>query len=303
MEKKAMKFSEDFYRKVFDQLFEGVLIVDLQQRITYWNTGAETISGFSSQEVLGQHWEEVLKPTVEESYLGKEKSLLDSVMMQGCKWEVDLFLRHKEGYHVPVRLRVLPYKENQAESIGAVVIFRDNTVFLTARHPTSERQQITDLDPLTNLGNRRFSEVSLGAAVQTYEQWAEPFGVLLIDVDDFKFVNDTYGHDIGDQMLKVVADTLKYSVRTSDYVGRWGGEEFLVVLYEVSGTQIKTIAEKLRRLVEHNSLITEKGEIGVTISIGGTLAQPGDTLRSILARADQALSQSKQAGKNRSTII
>jgi diguanylate cyclase (GGDEF)-like protein len=127
--------------------------------------------------------------------------------------------------------------------------------------------------------------------------------VILIDVDDLKLVNDTYGKLVGDQMLKLVAETLQYSVRTSDYVGRWGGEEFLLILYDVNEPQMKAIAEKLRRLVEHNSLITEKGEIGVTISIGGTLTRPDDTVTSLLERAAAALQESKSEGKNRSTII
>ena len=299
-----MKPAEEFYRQVLDQLFDGVVFLDLERRITYWNRGAEKISGYSSQEVLGRHCEEVFNPADEEGNpFGQNHCPAHVAIREEAQSEIDLYLFHKEGYRVPVRVRAVPLRDDLGKVIGAVEIFRDHSVFVAARHRTRELQRLTDLDALTHLGNRRFSEVNLGAALQTRRPEAEPFGVILIDVDDFKLVNDTYGKPVGDQMLKLVAETLQYSVRTSDYVGRWGGEEFLLILYDVNEPQIKAIAEKLRRLVDHNSLITEKGEIGVTISIGGTLTRPDDTLTSLLERAETALQQSKSEGKNRSTII
>jgi diguanylate cyclase (GGDEF)-like protein len=135
-----------------------------------------------------------------------------------------------------------------------------------------------------------------------FEQAGESFGVLFVDIDHFKNVNDSHGHLVGDQMLKIVADTMRYSLRASDFIGRWGGEEFLVILYEVAEKQFFAIAEKLRSLVEQNSLITDKGEVVVTISIGGIMVQPGDTMKTILQRADENLYESKNAGKNRVTI-
>ncbi len=299
-----MKPSDEIYRHVLDQLFDGVVFVDLERRITYWNKGAEKISGYSSQEVLGRHCEEVFNPADEEgNRLGENRCPALVAMKDEAQSEIDLYLSHKEGYRVPVRVRAVTLRNDLGKVIGAVEIFRDHSVFVAARHRTRELQRLTDLDALTHLGNRRFSEVNLSAALQTRLHEAEPFGVILIDVDDFKLVNDTFGKPVGDQMLKLVAETLQYSVRTSDYVGRWGGEEFLLVLYDVNEPQLKAIAEKLRRLVQHNSLITEKGEFGVTISVGGTLTHRDDTLTSLLERAEAALQQSKNEGKNRSTII
>lgn len=299
-----MSHSEEFYRNVLDNLFDGVYFVDLEQRITYWNKAAESISGFSSQEVLGRYCsEQVLSHTDEEGNLLCEKHcFLAAVMNEEMPREIEVYIQHKEGYRVPVRVRAQPLRNDKGEIIGAVQVFSDNSVFVATRHRMRELQQIADRDALTHLGNRRFSEVSLVAALHTYHQLAEPFGVLLIDVDNFKHVNDTYGNLLGDQMLKLVAETLQYSVRASDYVGRWGGEEFLVILYDVNEPQVEAIAEKLRRLVEKNSLITEKGEIGVTVSVGGTLVRRDDTVKSLLERANQYLYQSKREGKNQSTI-
>lgn len=301
---KAMSRSEEFYRTVLDNLFDGVYFVDLEQRITYWNKGAEQISGFSSQEVIGRRCSEQILIHVDEAgkNLCESGCPLAAVMKDGIPRELEVYLYHKDGYHVPVRVRAQPVWNDQGEISGAVEVFCDHSLFLANRNRSRETQRLVDQDELTQVGNRRFSEVKLGAALHTYHQFADPFGILLIDVDNFKRVNERYGHATGDQMLKLVAETLQYSVRTSDYVGRWGGEEFLVILYDVNEPQIQTIAEKLRRLVEHNSLVTEEGEIGVTVSIGGTLVRSGDAVKSIVERADENLQHSKRAGKNRSTI-
>ncbi len=299
-----MSHAQEFYRTILENLFDGVYFVDTERRITYWNKAAEQISGFSSQEVVGRSCFNQLLNHVDDHgrFLCKSGCPLAAVIEDGAPREIEVYLHHKEGYRVPVRIRTQPIRDEKGQIIGAVEVFSDNSIFVAARHRMRELQRAADQDALTNIGNRRFSEVNLVAALQAYHQASDPFGVLLVDVDDFKQVNDTYGHLVGDQMLKLVAETLQYSVRASDYVGRWGGEEFIVILYDVSLHHIETIAEKLRRLVEKNSLITEKGEIGVTVSIGGTLVCSGDTFKSIYQRADENLYQSKREGKNRITI-
>lgn len=299
-----MSHTEEFYGNVLDNLFDGVYFVDRDRRITYWNKGAEKISGFSSQEVIGRRCSTQILNHVDEegNNLCENDCHLATVMTDGKPLEIEVYIHHKEGYRVPVRIRAQPLRDDQGAIIGAIEVFNDNSVILATQRRMREIQRLADLDILTNVGNRRFSEVNLVAALHAHHQLGSLFGVLLIDVDNFKLVNDTYGHLVGDQMLKLVTETLQYSVRASDYVGRWDGEEFLVILYDVYEHQIQAIAEKLRRLVEQNSLITEKGEIGVTISIGGTLASKDDTVKSILERADAALHQSKREGKNRSTL-
>ncbi|GAB4482231.1 MAG: GGDEF domain-containing protein [Anaerolineales bacterium] len=295
---------DDFYRRVLDNIFDGVYFVDVERRITYWNKGAEQISGYSPQEVIGRHcYEQILRHTNEEGIsLCKTGCSLAAAIQDGKPREIEVYLHHKDGYRLPVRVRAQPVYDDQGMIIGAVEIFNDNSLFVATRHRLQEYQHAAHRDSLTNLGNRRFSEINLVTAFQSFRQVGERFGVLLIDIDDFKQINDTYGHLVGDDILKLVADTLRYGVRSSDYVGRWGGEEFLVILYDIPEHQMFAIAEKLRHLMEHNTLVTEKGEIGVTIAIGGTSVCADDTLKSILLRADENLYQSKREGKNRSTI-
>lgn len=295
---------DDLYKSVLDNLFDGVYLVDAERRIIYRNKGAEQISGFGAQEVLGKRCSEQLLMHTDEqgNILCKTGCPLAKVIQDGQPREVEIYLHHKEGHHIPVKVRAKPLYDNHGKIIGALEVFNDNTIFVASRYRIHELQRLADRDPLTGAGNRRLSEVTLSAALKMFEQAGEKFGILFIDIDHFKAVNDTYGHLVGDQMLKLVADTMRYSVRSSDFIGRWGGEEFLVILYEIAERQFFTIADKLRSLVAQNSLLTDKGEVLVTISIGGTMARSGDTVKSILQRADENLYQSKHEGKNRVTI-
>jgi diguanylate cyclase (GGDEF)-like protein len=124
---------------------------------------------------------------------------------------------------------------------------------------------------------------------------------LFIDIDNFKTFNDKYGHIIGDKVLHVVANTLRHNLRDTDTAGRWGGEEFLVIAFNVEEGELNTLAEKLRLLVKQ-TIIPAKGKIpSITISVGATLVQPNDTLESLINRADKLMYKSKAGGKNRVT--
>ena len=123
-----------------------------------------------------------------------------------------------------------------------------------------------------------------------------------MDIDHFKRVNDSYGHETGDTVLKMVAQTMAHNIRSFDVIGRWGGEEFLIILANITKNQLQTVAEKLRILVEHSTLNIGDAKISVTISIGATMAQKKDTVESIVKRADLLMYKSKGKGRNTVTI-
>jgi diguanylate cyclase (GGDEF)-like protein len=127
--------------------------------------------------------------------------------------------------------------------------------------------------------------------------------VLFADIDHFKRVNDLRGHDVGDAALRMVAETLRHNMRRSDVVGRWGGEEFVAILYSVADeAALRAVAEKLRTLTAHSRLDLDTGGLAVTISIGATLVRPGDTSASVVQRADELMYASKQAGRDKVTV-
>jgi diguanylate cyclase (GGDEF)-like protein len=122
-----------------------------------------------------------------------------------------------------------------------------------------------------------------------------------MDVDHFKRVNDSYGHETGDKVLQMIAGTLLHNLRVSDVASRWGGEEFLTVVPHVERDEIGIIGKKVLSLIEHSSLDTPNGPLRVTVSIGAALARQDESLESLLSRADHLMYRSKRRGRNTMT--
>jgi len=177
------------------------------------------------------------------------------------------------------------------------------------------RQEITNLqqnleairvetltDPLTTLGNRKYFDRAIAAAVQSASACGEPLSLLMLDIDHFKSFNDNYGHLTGDQVLRLVAMSLKQTIKGQDLTARYGGEEFAVVLPSTALRQALTVADHIRRAVMSKELKKKStGEIlgRVTISIGVSMLQPGDSQDTLIERADACLYAAKRSGRNR----
>jgi diguanylate cyclase (GGDEF)-like protein len=158
------------------------------------------------------------------------------------------------------------------------------------------------LDSLTELPNRRGFDLLAAQAMHEARREPKPLTALLLDLDHFKALNDTYGHLAGDQVLIGFARDLESCLRHSDIVCRWGGEEFIVLLKDTDGKTGLMIAEKIRQHVEQQRYAYNSKALHVTVSIGLTTQQPDDTLHSLLSRADHAMYRAKQTGRNRTCV-
>jgi diguanylate cyclase len=167
-----------------------------------------------------------------------------------------------------------------------------------------QRQQIESLktevrsDGLTQLGNRPAFDEKLAEMIRLYQRYNDPFSLLMVDVDNFKEINDTHGHQAGDRILKGVAFKLKSCVRDSDFIARYGGDEFALILIKASVTAAADVGRKLCRTLQESRFLLDGKDFFVTLSIGVAEAVPGDTSESLLARADAALYRVKQEGRN-----
>lgn len=159
--------------------------------------------------------------------------------------------------------------------------------------------ELSNTDKLTGIPNRRYLQERLADQVELYKSKGIPFSVLMLDIDHFKAVNDTYGHQVGDDVLMQLAGILKDQTRLGDCAARFGGEEFTVILSDAHAATAITYAQKLNRAVETAEW---KGISGLTISIGVAEFQGQDDERTIIEKADQALYTSKHNGRNRSTL-
>jgi diguanylate cyclase (GGDEF)-like protein len=157
-------------------------------------------------------------------------------------------------------------------------------------------------DSLTGLPNRRAMEKQLSFHVARVKRGGKPFSVLLCDVDRFKLVNDNYGHEAGDQLLRAFAEILQASVRTGDMVSRWGGEEFLILLAETDAEGGQAAAENLRLSFAQRTLKVNGAEISRTISIGVTACIDCQDEDEVVREADEALYEAKRLGRNRVVV-
>ncbi|HEX7081246.1 MAG TPA: sensor domain-containing diguanylate cyclase [Gammaproteobacteria bacterium] len=170
---------------------------------------------------------------------------------------------------------------------------------LTAKLSVARREAM--IDPLTRLWNRRGATMLLESAVQRADRHAAPLGLALLDLDNFKQVNDTFGHHIGDEVLRRIGARLVASVRSEDLICRMGGDEFLLLVADADAETAATVAERVRRAINETPVPTRDRAIAMTASVGFTVREPRDeaSVEALLERADDALLQAKGGGRNR----
>ena len=298
-----MKKNETFYEGILDNLYDGIYFVDRDRKITYWNKAAERITGFLRSEALGTHcYDHILNHINDEGdHLCHHDCPLAQCMETGEPMQAELYLHHKEGYRLPVSIRVTPILDKDGSVIGAAELFSDNSAKAMMLQRMEELETMALIDPLTRMANRRYIEMHLRNRLEEMHRYGWTFCVLFVDIDDFKRVNDTYGHDAGDKVLKIVGRTLSGNARPFDIFGRWGGEEFVAIVENVSYKTLPMIANRFRLLVENSYLSVGDRKIRVSVSVGATVARLEDTVETLLRRADRLMYQSKKAGKNRLT--
>lgn len=292
--------AESSCHDVLDHLYDAVYIVDQQRRIVFWNKSAVNLTGYPSDEVLGCRCSDSILVHVDNAghSLCKDSCPLLATIEDGLPREARIFLHHKSGHRVPVRVRVAPMNDQIGHIIGAAEIFNHDSAYFGLAYEIEDLQRIALSDKLTGIGNRRFAEMSLLDHLSQPDRYGIAFGVLFIDIDNFKFVNDTYGHDIGDDVLKMTTSTMANSLRPSDVLCRWGGDEFLAIVSHVTPENLMSVGDKLKAMVEQSMLVMGPITVKVTISAGAAIALKSDTAETLMARADDLLYQSKQAGRN-----
>ena len=291
------------YDLLLDSMFEGVYFVDNNRKITFWNKSAERITGFSYDEVLGKYCYENILQHVDD--FGNKLCFggcpLHKTLGSGVINESIVFLHHKSGHRVQIAIKTVPLYHNDLIA-GAAEIFQEFSKENVSKETLEKYKNLALMDQLTNLPNRRFTERHIQQKFKEYHDFNFPFAIVFIDVDHFKFVNDTYGHDVGDDVLKMLSKTYVNAVRNNDFIGRWGGEEFLAIFTNCNEKTLLELSERIRVLVENSTMLANDTELKVTISIGATIVKPEDNYESIIKRADNLMYQSKENGRNRCTL-
>lgn len=295
--------AESFQAKILDSLYDGVYFVDRNRRITYWNQAAERVTGYSSQEAVGSFCFDNLLSHVDGMgcQLCTSRCPLVAAIEQDRLLEDDVYLRHKEGHRLPVSVRVAPIKDDEGRIVGAVEVFSDASRLRATERRVGELESIAFLDPLTSLPNRRYMTLRVQQALEEAKQFGRHFALLFVDIDRFKVINDTWGHSIGDTVLNVVATTLSHNLRSPDIAGRWGGDEFLAVVSDITVNNLLELCERCRHLIARCAVGAKDERVRITVSIGATMLRPGETADDAINRADQLMYRSKST-RNQTTV-
>ena len=293
----------DSFIEILDGLGEAVYLVDRRRTIRFWNRACEQVTGYAASEVVGRHcFDNILRHIDEEgNRLCFGLCPLAHTMADGEPRQKRVFLHHKLGHRLAVRVEARAIRDRDGRVIGAIETFSDDSTLAATKERVAELEHLAMVDELTDVPNRRFLDLTLSSRLAELRRHGAPFVVAFCDIDHFKDFNDEHGHDVGDQVLRMVAKTLAGDMRGSDTVVRFGGEEFVLLLQHAGHDTPSTACERLRQLVAACSLDISGSSLSVTISVGATFAGADDSPDSVLRRADQLLYHSKHEGRNRVT--
>ena len=277
---------------------EAHMVCDANWTILRVNPAFTHITGYSTQDAVGKMPQKLLSSgrTPDSLYVA-----MDEALLRHSRWEGEVWDRRKNGEIFPAWLQVTAVRDEDRHVTHFVVSMND----ITARKAAEEQiRNLAFYDPLTNLPNRRLLMDRLDVALATCARHPRMGALLFVDLDNFKTLNDTMGHDIGDMLLQQVGERLKSCVREGDTVARLGGDEFVLMLEDLANdpieaaTQVEAVGEKILQSLGRSYVLRGHSHRS-TPSIGVTLF--GDKVESIeepLKRADMAMYQSKAAGRN-----
>lgn len=267
---------------------QATLITDAEMRIEKVNRAFTEITGYQADDVIGRT-PKLFKSGRHEATFYAE--LWDTLLATG-HWQGEIWNRDKHGDIYPIWQSITAVRDEEGNIRNFVSVFHNIT---ERKRIEYELERQASLDHLTGIPNRRAFDVAMQQAIQQASQQDSAFSLIIFDIDRFKSINDTHGHDTGDAIIKQLTDTVKACLRNSDIVSRWGGEEFTILLQHTPLDGAATFAQRIRRAVEQ----TDFQGLPVTISIGITQFHQGDSAKCLIARADEALYQAKRSGRNR----
>lgn len=288
-----------FENKLIEHMQDGVIFVDRQRKISQWNTGVERLTGVSASAALGQQ----LLPSLLEMSDKKGKTIPDAacpvekVLESGMQSMGRYSILGRSGRHIEVDVQIAPVQSGSGTTVGATLLFHDASSEASLEEKCQTLHVEMTKDPMTQVANRAEFDRMLEIFIDAHQQTALPCSLIMCDIDHFKNINDTYGHQAGDEAIISFASLLKSLCRAGDLVARYGGEEFAVLCADCNNAAAYQRAEQMRRQLAELPH-SELGNKNITASFGVTELQAGDIPETMLRRADRGLLQAKEQGRN-----
>ncbi|MDD5118012.1 MAG: diguanylate cyclase [Sulfuricurvum sp.] len=253
--------------------------------ITSISTAFANISGFSKEEMIGEKMNLIRHPNTPKTVFQD----LWNTILKGNQWEGEIQNRAKNGEAYWLEQRIVPIKDENGSITSFMSVGTDHTA-------KKELEALAMVDKLTHLYNRRKMDECLYIEVEKSKRYNKALSLIMIDIDYFKKVNDTYGHQTGDAVLQEVAELISNNTRKIDCCARYGGEEFLIMCPETSKEGAMTLAEQIRHTIENYTFDTVKH---LTISLGVSTYDNNDEMMTLIKKCDEALYTAKHQGRNR----
>jgi diguanylate cyclase (GGDEF)-like protein/PAS domain S-box-containing protein len=292
-----LRHSEERYRLLAENAWEVIWTMALDTSITYVSSAVERVRGITPEEAMHQKLEQIHPPESAARVAAYYQDLFEAI---AAGTEPPIFRGEQEYYRrdgsiMTGELQVIPHVDAEGKVVEILGVTRDIS---ERKMLEAELTRLAVTDPLTGLWNRRQTTNLLSGDLDQAQRHGEALTLLMLDVDRFKSINDTHGHQAGDRVLVEVANRLRDQIRSTDVVGRWGGEEFVILLRYCGLRDAVAAAEKLRQRIAE---IPFENLFSVSVSIGAAELHGDDDLQSWLARADAALYEAKRTGRN--TIV
>jgi diguanylate cyclase (GGDEF)-like protein len=289
-----------FQSKLLDNMYDAVVFIDAAQQVTLWNHGAERLTGISGGSICQRQWHpELLKMSDEKGQsISQADCPVNCALRSGVQSLRRLTIWGRTGRSIAVDTHAIPVTGEDGTMLGVILLFHDASSETSLEQRCQSLHEKSTRDPLTKVANRAEFDRVHALFVAAHQQQQVPCSLIICDLDRFKEVNDTYGHQAGDEVIRCLAGLLKSSCRPGDLVARYGGEEFVVLCADCDNAAATRRAEQIRAKLARIPQ-PKLGGRSVTVSFGVTEIQPGDTPETMLRRADRALLMAKANGRNR----
>lgn len=292
------------YHQIFNTINLGLVVLDRELTVTCWNRWMELHSDIPAEGIIGRKICDVFPTLCENSFIRIVKSVFAFGNYASYSQKLHKYLFPMRNPHGSSALfpqmqqncTFGPLRNDNKEISAIYITVQDVTDFVIYEHKLI---QMAKIDGLTGVFNRRYLDTRLQEELERSRRHGNPLSIMMLDIDHFKEINDTHGHICGDYTLRKISELLLELVRTSDILGRYGGEEFCCVLPETSFEQALVLAERCREQIAVGRFSCTDYLTRVTVSIGVTDLHRDDTLDSMIKRADDALYQAKRTGRNR----
>ena len=293
--------TKNLCNNVLNQVQDAVVCLDKDRKVVYWNKAAEQMSGIEGDHVLGRACFE--DPVLFVDFGGvnicRDKCPVAMTLKDGAPRTLDLYLQHKQGFRMPATLNIIPVLKDDGEIIGAVETFTSTSPKVTLPLNLPELEKMGLVETETGIPAKQYLEMTLNTRLEEFQKYGLPFGLIYVDIDNYGKILEKYGRFNASKIVRTVARTLHKNIRFFDIAGRWGTEEFLVVLLNIDDNRLDIVANKLRLLIAESYITTETGMLNATVSMGASLVLRYDTVESLIKRGEQLMMHSKWLGKNR----